>query len=98
MTSTPCSVCSKKEFEWNKAILCDLCQNWVHYKCNKLDNSDYHYHTQNTTAPFTCLSCTDNCIPFTKLNDNQFTIAVNKGINYADDVELNLEPSSRDKR
>lgn len=98
MTSTPCSVCSKKVFEWNKAILCDLCQNWVHYKCNKLDNLDYHYHSQNPTAPFTCLSCTDNCIPFTKLNDNQFTIVVNKGINYADEVELNLKPNSRDKR
>ena len=98
MASTLCSVCSKKVFEWHKAILCDLCLNWVHYKCNRLDNSDYCYHTRNPTAPFTCISCLDDVLPFSKLDTKQFAIAVKNGINYTDDVELKLSPSSKDQR
>ena len=82
MTSSPCSVCSKKVFDWHKAILCDLCQKWVHYKCNKFDNSDYRYHTENPNADFSCISCVEDNLPFSKIDVNQFTIAVNRYIRY----------------
>ena len=97
MTSTPCSVCSKKVFDWHRAILCDLCKNWVHIKCNKLDNKSYKYHSANPNAPFSCFSCVEEHIPFSKLDSAKFKLAVIKGINFVDEVEFDIDVSVKNQ-
>ena len=34
ITKFPCKLCPKNVSDNDNAILCDLCQTWVHIKCN----------------------------------------------------------------
>ena len=94
----PCPICSKKFHSNNKRICCDLCDQWVHPKCNLLGDKDYKYHQKNPTATFHCLKCMENYIPFSLLNDNQFSIAVKQGINYQLETNLSYNPIEMDKK
>ena len=46
---------------------------------------------------FECINCICEYIPFSNLNDNQFDIAVSKGVNYLADFNLqtSLTPSQQ---
>ena len=39
----PCKLCPKNVTDNDNAILCNLCQTWVHIKCNHLNYTDYKY-------------------------------------------------------
>ena len=39
----PCKLCPKNVADNDNAILCDLCQTWVHIKSNHLSYMDYKY-------------------------------------------------------
>ena len=39
----PCKICAKNASDKAKSIPCDLCELWVHIKCNSLDYLDYRY-------------------------------------------------------
>ena len=96
MTATsPCPICTKNV---QKGLCCDLCDNWVHLKCNLLDEKDYKYHDKNRKAPFHCLKCIENSIPFSTLNDNQFNIAVKQGVNYILETGIKYTPIEMDKK
>ena len=41
MIAYPCGVCSNAVATNHKAILCDLCNKWIHLKCNHLGKTDY---------------------------------------------------------
>ena len=95
----PCSVCNKTVRNWNNALLCDLCSNWVHIKCNKLDKKGYDYHDKNPDAHFSCLKCLENNIPFTTLDNNQFNLYVKLGVNYiCNEFNVNYAPRVRDQK
>ncbi len=97
MTSFPCTVCNKEVKDKHKALICDVCSNWVHIRCNHLDNKAYKYHEDHPETSFTCFNCLDNSIPFTSLNHNQFNLAVKMGVNYlTDDSNLIYLPKIRD--
>ena len=32
----PCKVCAKNVHDKDKVVQCDLCELWIHIKCNKL--------------------------------------------------------------
>ena len=93
-----CTICTKKVYNHNKALCCDLCDEWVHIKCNLLDDKVYRYHQKNQEAPFCCLKCIENSIPFSSLNDNQFNIAVNQGVNYLVETNLQYHSIEMDKK
>ena len=44
--SPPCGKCNRPVAKNHKAIQCDICDKWIHIKCNSLKNSDY-VHYQN---------------------------------------------------
>ena len=98
MNAFPCVVCAKRVYDWNKALACDICNEWVHIKCNNLDDKDYRYHVNHPYAPFTCIKCIINYIPFSKLDNNQFNISIKQGVNYIEEVELISIPNERDQR
>ena len=52
-----CPVCSKKVAYNHKAVLCEICNTWVHIKCNKLTIDDYEKFQNNANLNFTCLQC-----------------------------------------
>ena len=53
-----CPICSKKVANNHKAVLCDLCNTWVHIKCNQLSSNDYEQFKSKSDLNFTCLKCT----------------------------------------
>ena len=40
ITKCPCKLCPKNVSDNDNVILCDLCQTWVHIKCNHLNYID----------------------------------------------------------
>ena len=72
----PCKLCPKNVSDNDNAILCDLCQTWVHIKCNHLNYIDYKY-LQGCNEPWYCLSCTTMLFPFDNLNNQKFLGFVN---------------------
>ena len=64
----PCKLCPKNVTDNDNAILCNLCQTWVHIKCNHLNYMDYKY-LQGCNEPWYCLSCSNTLFPFGNLNN-----------------------------
>ena len=95
----PCKVCNKNVNNNHKSIQCDnkLCNQWVHMKCNLLNNNDYKI-LQNSDDAFYCIKCIEKNIPFSKLSNNEFNISVTKAINTNDDEETHLQFFSDDQQ
>ena len=51
-----CSICEKSVSDKDDAIQYDICQAWIHLKCNKLNHIDYKY-LQGSSDPWFCLYC-----------------------------------------
>ena len=71
ITQFPCKLCPKNRSDNDHAILCDLCQTWVHIKFNHLNCIDYKY-LQGFNEPWYCLSCITMLFPFGNLNNQRF--------------------------
>ena len=98
-TQFPCSICTKNVRDNQNALECDLCHDWVHMKCNKLDQKGYNYHKNHLEAHFSCLNCLTNNIPFSNLDNNQFNLCVKLGVNYiTNDFNINYAPRIRDQK
>ena len=52
----PCKICENNVTNSDQAIQCDLCDSWVHIKCNDLNYIDYKL-LQNSNDPWFCISC-----------------------------------------
>ena len=61
------------------AIQFDICQFWVHLRCNKLNLIDYK-HLQGSTD--LCLSCCSTILPFGNLTNKDFSCSVLNNKNY----------------
>ena len=51
----PCKICENNAANFDQAIQCDLCDSWVHIRCNDLNYIDYKY-LQNSNDPWFCIS------------------------------------------
>ena len=52
----PCRNCAKNIHHKDKAAQCDLCEHWIHIKCNNLNYLDYKY-LQTCNEPWYCIEC-----------------------------------------
>ena len=50
LTTFPCKLCPKNVSDYDHAILCNLCQTWVHI-CDHLNYIDYK-HIQGCNEPW----------------------------------------------
>ena len=98
MIEFPCGVCSKAVGVRHRAIECDLCNYWIHIKCNKFDQNDYKFYQDNPDRCFFCIKCSAENIAFSSLNDNEFEICVKKGINHLLDADINFKPSASEQQ
>ena len=71
ITRFPCKLCPKNVSNNDNAILYDLCQTWVHIKCNHFNYIGYKY-LQGCNVPWHCLACTTMLFPFGNLNNQKF--------------------------
>ena len=95
----PCSVCNKNVKDCQNAVFCDICSNWVHTRCNKLDKKGHDYHIKHPEAPFSCINCLLDHIPFSALDNNQFNLYVKLGVNYiTNEFNIHYAPRVRDQK
>ena len=98
MPEYPCLSCNRN-VNWNhKAVQCDVCNRWVHIKCNFLNNNDY-IQLQNTDSPFYCIKCNEENIPFSKLSNKELCISVIDGIdNFNEMLDIDFLLPSQNKQ
>ena len=87
----------------DKAVQCDLCELWVHIKCNNLNYLDYRY-LQNSNESLYCIECCNTIFPFNSLFSNKNFLSCcmntdNNNIHWIDlendhNSSLSLKPSS----
>ena len=54
----------------DKAVQCDLCEFWIHIKCNNLNYLDYRC-LQNCDESWYCIECCSSIFPFNSLSSNK---------------------------
>ena len=69
-----CKIFTKNVSENVKAVQCDLCELWVHIKCNNLNYLNYRY-LQNNNESWYCLECCSTIFPFNSLSSNKNLLA-----------------------
>ena len=67
----PCKICHVNFNNKDSGAQCDICESWVHVKCNKLNHIDCKY-LQGSNEPRYCLSCCSNILPFGTLTNKDF--------------------------
>ena len=70
----PCRICVKNVSDKDKAVQCDLCELWVHIKCNNLNYLDYRY-LQNSNKSWYCIECCSTIFPFNSLSSSKSFLA-----------------------
>ena len=90
MTKFPCSSCEKNFNINHRAIQCDICDQWIHLKCNFLNSKDYD-SLKISEDPFICIKCFETIIPFSKLSNKEFTISVINGVNGFNNDKTNID-------
>ncbi len=88
----PCPVCNKNVNENHHAICCDICNQWVHIKCNRLNEKDYKKIQDDPTKEgtvFYCIECMRKLLPFNSLTDSDYYSIVERGVILPDVVTDN---------
>ena len=70
----PCKICAKNVQDKDKAVQYDLCELWIHIKCNNLKYLDYRY-VQNCDESRYCIECCSTIFPFNSLYINKNFLA-----------------------
>ena len=97
MENYPCSICNKSVK--NDAIFCNLCELWVHPKCNYLDKNDFSKLSESNEAEtWFCFKC--NCIIFpfnsAKEDNNSSTTSAAATPNSSIDAEFRFSVSNNE--
>ena len=70
----PCRICAKNVLDKDKAVQFDLCELWIHIKCNNLNYRDYRY-LQSCDESWYCIECCSTIFPFNSLSSNKNFLA-----------------------
>ena len=99
----PCKICAKNVHDKDKVVQCDLCELWIHIKCNNLDYL-YYRHLQKTDESWYCIECCSTIFPFNSLTSNRnypacctdtdSNIILGKDLENDHNSSLSLKPSS----
>ena len=71
----PCKICKKPVAQNHKAVCCDVCDTWVHIKCNKINTQTYNI-LKKEKASWSCIECSKDVFPFSKLNESDFSTTI----------------------
>ena len=70
----PCKICAKNVQDKDKAVQYDLCEIWIHIKCNNLNYLDQSY-IQNCNEALYCIECSSTIFPFSSPSSNKNSLA-----------------------
>ena len=87
--------------------MCDLCDKWVHIKCNYVSKDLYNSYINenenplihdNDTSKWICINCMNSNLPFSTINDKSFHLT-SKGIHNDCDLDkFNISLNTSDKQ
>ena len=91
----PCSICNKCVRKTDRSICCDICDKWVHIKCNSITPARYNKLLEDpeNTESFFCISCIRSNLPFGSESNDSLKLTVLKGLNVhssIDNVDFNI--------
>ena len=67
----PCKICNTNINSTDSAAQYDICQFWIHMKCNNLNHIDYKYLQGSNDLSF-CIPCCNEIFPFRTLANKNF--------------------------
>ena len=88
----PCSICEKQVSK--RGIFCNICDKWVHPKCNQLNPNDYEKLVKSENSEvWSCLKCNCSIFPMNNIDelndynlilpdDSQLFSEINSNIDY----------------
>lgn len=65
----PCAICKKPVARNHRAVQCDICNFWVHIKCNNTTRSQYENLMTDNENRWGCRLCMTTSIPFQDLSN-----------------------------
>ena len=87
MDYCPCLVYKNSVLNQHKPICCAHCNQWVHIKCNNLNDLDYNL-LKSKNENWYCILCTPEILPFWQINEK---VSIPKGnLNKSTDASVNL--------
>ena len=102
----PCGICKKPVATNHNALMCDVCDKWVHIKCNFVPKNLYNSYideNQNTSieekdrSKWICINCINTNLPFGHIDNKSFYLN-SKGVQHECDLDnLNFSLQTSDK-
>ena len=89
MPKEPCLKCNRNVNKNHRAVCCDICNRWVHIKCNFFNPIDYK-RLQHDPLPFFCINCISEMLPFEKVTNNEFYSFITRGSIFPDNYESTI--------
>ena len=102
----PCGICEKAVAKNHNALMCDICDRWVHIKCNNVPKDLYNSYiienenpflNENDKSKWICINCINSNLPFGNISDKSFYLN-SKGIETDCDLDkfnFSLSPSDK---
>ena len=75
----PCGICCKPVACNHRAVQCDVCDLWIHIKCNSTSPNEYE-KLMNSEEHWSCNKCFNENIPFSE-TPNEILKLINQGKN-----------------
>ena len=88
----PCGYCYKPVAKSHKGIFCDICNFWIHKKCNNTSDSEYHRLALDDST-WSCHRCLSEEIPFHSTSDEFLKLTLqgkNTEFSHSIDPEENM--------
>ena len=71
----PCGICGTAVAKTHRAVFCDVCEHWVHIKCNNITFSQYCILVEDDTeSSWCCHSCFNSALPFSFIDNDNFLL------------------------
>jgi hypothetical protein len=83
--ANPCGICFKPVGDNHRSIQCDVCNFWIHIKCNNISPSLYQELIQDED-PWICIKCNNFELPFSQI-DNKLYYLNKQGIQTHSNLE-----------
>ena len=77
--SFPCGICCKPVASNHRAVQCDVCDLWIHIKCNSISPKEYEKLMESDNQ-WTCIKCFNETVPFSETSNEILKLTL-QGLN-----------------
>lgn len=93
----PCGICTKPVGKNHKAIQCDVCNFWIHIRCNDISPTQYNELIDNDES-WICIKCLNSILPFGEIDHKSYYLT-QRGITTQSNLEnIQFSINATDKK